>query len=186
MTMGLTPICLYGVNNQRWCHNAEQEWVYHFKGNQIPTRMQVIWRQEPRLSPCCVSPDPRCVLHKEGKSIPEEINGKHWEISILFKWYKFTSQNFRADDDTNLFQVIFLSKSYKLVKESKEPKKTCLNRKGSTQLGKEWKLRKVSSWTLFLSEYLNPLTSSASKKVEKVSTWDSIALFSPPSLGFLF
>lgn len=145
----------------------------------------VIWRQEPCLSPCCVAPDPRCVLHKEGNQYLKKLMANIEKISILFKWYKFTSQNFRAgDDDTNLFQVIFfLSKSYKLVKESKEPKKTCLNRKGSRQLGKEWMPRKVSSWTLFLSEYLNPLTSSASKKV---STWDPIALFSPPSLGFLF
>lgn len=48
--------------------------------------------------------------------MPDEIDGKHWEISRLFKWYKFTLENFRAGYDTNLFQLIFLSNPYKLVK----------------------------------------------------------------------
>lgn len=40
-------ICLHDMNNMTWCHNVEKEWIHNFKSNRIPTRMQVILRQEP-------------------------------------------------------------------------------------------------------------------------------------------
>lgn len=90
-----------------------------------------------------LSPEPRCLLHKEGNQYLTKLmvntgkytcclNSKSSHLKILEQ--TMSQISFRYFGRGGGMGVVLVFKQTKVIKESKEPKKICLGRKGSRQV----------------------------------------------------